>query len=650
MTSQALPNLVAAVAAFVILHRAISGSELRAVLVRRLSEHVFRVLFALAELGCLIWLGAAYVGLHDPAYLRPLWPAPEPARYVAFLLQPAALLLIVAGLATPNPGSVGQEKVALRPNAVQGVLRITRHPFLWGVALLALAYLAVTPTVRDLLVFGAIAFVALAGTVSIDAKRRCALGENWQAFAAQTSNIPFLAIALGRQHLRLREIGWSVLLISVFLTGAAILAQASWASARIEIVQDGRVGEPRSEIGFRIVKVGPADGRTVVVLVPGWFGGAGSLILFGQRLAQLTPGTQVWIFERREQALADLSGARAPSVAAMVDYYAGAEHRQPLSNASTLVQGWGLSTALDDLRQVVFAASDHGRHSVYLGGHSWGATTALSYAAWDFDGQAGYKDTAGLIVIDGGVHDAFAGGGQVFRVTPETARARLQQIHDGKLFDNTLSLALGLGDRPETAGVLYLLAGAAARRASDELSPLATLLPQRWRPPGPLSNRAMLGWLVTAHAPLPDLQIHAGRLPANAAATAWLDDGPASLDDVARAYGNPEVAMWEWFWPNRLSLDLEAIDPFAPSDVTDLLGLRLTHGREINVPLYVFATSSTHGSVTASAKWFVAHSSVTDAIYDGDDAMTHIDPLFARSEANRCLQTLSAFLRERASR
>jgi uncharacterized membrane protein len=44
--------------------------------------------------------------------------------------------------------------------------------------------------------FGAFAVTALAGTVSIDAKRRRALGPGWQTFAAQTSIVPFAAIAL----------------------------------------------------------------------------------------------------------------------------------------------------------------------------------------------------------------------------------------------------------------------------------------------------------------------------------------------------------------------------------------------------------------------------------------------------------------------
>jgi len=49
----------------------------------------------------------------------------------------------------------------------------------------------------------------LGGTASIDAKRRRMFGDAWSRFAQATSNIPFAAIATGRNQLRpaLREIG-----------------------------------------------------------------------------------------------------------------------------------------------------------------------------------------------------------------------------------------------------------------------------------------------------------------------------------------------------------------------------------------------------------------------------------------------------------
>ena len=56
-----------------------------------------------------------------------------------------------------------------------------------------------------------------ASTVSIDAKRQRALGSDWKAFAAATSNVPFLAIVAGTQRVKLGEIGWWRPLIGVTL-------------------------------------------------------------------------------------------------------------------------------------------------------------------------------------------------------------------------------------------------------------------------------------------------------------------------------------------------------------------------------------------------------------------------------------------------
>jgi hypothetical protein len=61
--------------------------------------------------------------------------------------------------------------------------------------------------------FATWAIVALAGTISIDGKRRRLLGAVWEPFAAQTSIIPFAAIAAGRNRFVPREIGlwrWAV--------------------------------------------------------------------------------------------------------------------------------------------------------------------------------------------------------------------------------------------------------------------------------------------------------------------------------------------------------------------------------------------------------------------------------------------------------
>jgi uncharacterized membrane protein len=121
-----------------------------------------------------------------------------------------AFVFGVIGLATPSPTRVGMEsKLAQGSGIARGMVRITRHPFLWGVALWALVHLIVNGELAALILFGALLLLALGGTASIDAKRRRAFGDQWTQFATATSNIPFAAIAAGRNQLvpALVEIG-----------------------------------------------------------------------------------------------------------------------------------------------------------------------------------------------------------------------------------------------------------------------------------------------------------------------------------------------------------------------------------------------------------------------------------------------------------
>jgi uncharacterized membrane protein len=143
---------------------------------------------------------------------------------IAIILMFPASLLVVIGLTTPNPTSVAQEgRVGPPP---QGIVRITRYPFLTGVGLWVLVHVIGNGDVASLVFFATWAIVALAGTVSIDQKRRRLFGSTWELFAAQTSIVPFSAIAAGRNRFVPREIGlwrWAVALLAyvVMLGGHA---------------------------------------------------------------------------------------------------------------------------------------------------------------------------------------------------------------------------------------------------------------------------------------------------------------------------------------------------------------------------------------------------------------------------------------------
>lgn len=202
-----MTNLIAAAAVFVLIHLLISGTRVRDALVARLGEGAYMGLFSLASVAALAWLGFAYAGARDDAWNLAYWGVTPAGRHLQLSLQVIAFLFIVLGLATPNPTSVKQEGVLDRDDAVKGILRVTRHPFLWGVAIWAAGHLIVNGDRASLILFGSLLVLAVSGTASIDAKRRRALGDRWSGFAARTSNIPFAAILTGRQKLSLGEIG-----------------------------------------------------------------------------------------------------------------------------------------------------------------------------------------------------------------------------------------------------------------------------------------------------------------------------------------------------------------------------------------------------------------------------------------------------------
>ena len=221
-------NLITASAFFLLLHRVVSGSSLRSLIASRIGEGRFRGAFALASFAAVAWLGFAYAAA-PPMWREHLWSVPSFVRYAQLALQPVGLLLVITGFMTPNPGTVGQEDQVDRPGVVRGALRVTRHPFLWGVALISIGHMATVPSPRGLLLFGTLLVVALAGTASIDAKRRTLLGPRWTPFATATSNLPLAAILSGRQSLQVSEFSGKAPALAAALSALSWLVHpASW--------------------------------------------------------------------------------------------------------------------------------------------------------------------------------------------------------------------------------------------------------------------------------------------------------------------------------------------------------------------------------------------------------------------------------------
>jgi uncharacterized membrane protein len=198
-----MASLLLAAAFFVGIHVFISGTRLRALIVSRTGERGFRGLFSLLSLIGMVWLVWAYRG----APLIELWGQVHALWPVALFLMLVAFLFVVMGVTTPNPTAVGGESNLERDEPAQGILRVTRHPFLWGVALWAFTHLMINGDAASMVLFGSLLLLALIGPWSIDAKRKERFGDQWERFARLTSNVPFAAIMQHRAALKVDELG-----------------------------------------------------------------------------------------------------------------------------------------------------------------------------------------------------------------------------------------------------------------------------------------------------------------------------------------------------------------------------------------------------------------------------------------------------------
>jgi uncharacterized membrane protein len=220
--------LMIAATVFLAIHLLVSGTRLRDTITATIGENTYLGLFSLTSVGVIVWLAIAYNAAQAESGDLVLYDLGPAVRHLAIPVVAIAFLLGVPGLLTLNPTSLKQESTVAKPETVRGVLRITRHPFLWGVVVWAAFHLLANGDEASIVLFGTFLLLALLGTYSIDAKRRRKLGESWAGFAGRTSNIPFGAILNGRNNFNAREyFDWR------FLVAAALFLMALFAHARV---------------------------------------------------------------------------------------------------------------------------------------------------------------------------------------------------------------------------------------------------------------------------------------------------------------------------------------------------------------------------------------------------------------------------------
>ena len=197
-------NLLVAITMFVGSHFVLSSRPVRQYLIGRFGELRFLALYSVAALIFLIWTIAAYL----MAPYTGLWVAPVWVMYLPVIVMPFALYLIVDGYLSGNPMSVGQERMFERDDPAHGVVKITRHPAMWGIALWAFSHLLPNGDLASVVLFAGMLALALGGAYHIDHRRRQSHAREFARFSAHTSFVPFAAIMSGRSQFTSDDVRW----------------------------------------------------------------------------------------------------------------------------------------------------------------------------------------------------------------------------------------------------------------------------------------------------------------------------------------------------------------------------------------------------------------------------------------------------------
>jgi pimeloyl-ACP methyl ester carboxylesterase len=438
---------------------------------------------------------------------------------------------------------------------------------------------------------------------------------------------------------RLGLLGFLLVVMAV-LAGAQGAAAAEIEAGKYVSIKGAPAPGPSTYDEVFVEKFGPKKAKTVLVLIPGTGGGAGSVAAIARDLTDGIKGLQVWSFDRRSQAFEDTSVFEAGDPEAAEDYYLGFQYERVTAEDAPFASEWGFATEMNDLREVVEKASKGGRQ-VVLGGHSRGGSSVVAYAAWDFKGDPGFEDLAGLVLIDGGL-GAF--GPSDFSL--EEAEAQLQEIRDGDVFND----ALGAGI-PEIGPIFLEVASQFAISMPDAPSVLqdnALIAATGLAPPYDVTNEGFLGYLFDkTYSPLGGaLHIRAGDFgPGDP--RPWASGENTPIEDFAAAFGREPANATEWYYPNRMILDTAAANALKPTPAGDLLGLRLRHTKGIDLPLYAIQTDLTDGGVMAGAQNLIDRSKISKfRLVDASMSTSHLDPVVAPAESNRFTKTVQPFLRK----
>ncbi|MGI8713901.1 MAG: hypothetical protein ACR2NR_12145 [Solirubrobacteraceae bacterium] len=387
---------------------------------------------------------------------------------------------------------------------------------------------------------------------------------------------------------------------------ASLIALTGTADAALKVTWMPGASSPGTPARYDrvgVIKVGPARARNVLVLEPGTSAGATYFVPLARWIVSREKNWQVWSVERRENLLEDQSELNLAkrgdaTTTQLFDYYLGwlqnpavTDHYRIVPDSTVqYAKRWGMNVAVGDLHNVIGAARKLGGR-VVLGGHSLGGGVVTAYATWNFGGHPGAGGLAGLVYIDGGSFGS---------ETAATARQALAGLRAGS------SPWLTFGGIPAPFAGLYEATGAQAALTDPNgasLGQASGLLPAGLSPSVPVTNLGQYGYALnvsTSPKALAAAQAHLGAgLASTGSPRGWNSTGALTpIRRFAQMFAGTGVEGadgTEWYFPQRLTIDLGGVGNGTASPAQQALGLRSTLGRKLPRKLLIYGFGAALG-------------------------------------------------------
>lgn len=180
-------EFTAAIMGFLLSHSIPVRPPIRARLVRVAGNRGFTIGYSILSLAVLTWV----IGAAGRAPFVPLWVWAPWQNTLVLVAMALVCLLLALSIGRPNPFSFGgMHNDRFDPNR-PGLVRLTRHPLLWALALWAFAHMVPNGDLAHVLLLGIFGAFALTGQKIIDRRKQRQMGASWAALWDQTKSSSF---------------------------------------------------------------------------------------------------------------------------------------------------------------------------------------------------------------------------------------------------------------------------------------------------------------------------------------------------------------------------------------------------------------------------------------------------------------------------